>query len=443
MRGFALFLFVAGMLGHSCVWGAESLSLKVAIEKALTHSPRVVQAREDVRAADADVSRVRAAFFPTVKAEFKAGTYHDRIPNPGDNQIPATSRDRNQYVGQVVLDQPIFSGFGTLGEVQAARANHKAAQAQLVEVANETASEVIRIYFGLQLTDAQMKAERETMALLQKKLEQVRLRTHEGRSTQLQLLQAEYAVQAKVPAIQDLEMDWDLKKLRLSALTGEVFPGELDLVDELAAANKVLDESQLPKLNDAIKSMFGANSHLSQLDARIEEKRSLARKTSSAHLPSLNFILNAGTNAYQRPDIATPASLVYGMEVKVTVPLFSGFSSVHEASQTNSLLTSLHKQYENERNKLLEDVTRAYREWETAALRIEAEKKNVQLTRSAISQAESLFQVGRVTLTEVLDTYSNALSAKRALEDAIYRRVDAIARIRSLMGSLVPSGMGA
>ncbi len=412
--------------------------MKFALERALGHSPQLVEVREQLNAAKSEVSTRRAAFFPSLRAELKAGTYHDRIPNPGELSIPATARDRNQYIGQLVLDQPILQGLGLFDGVAWAVARRKKASQHLIEMANKTARDVIQVYFGLQLTEAQLKAEREMLGFLTKKLSQVRQQRAQGRGTELQELQAEYAAQSKIPVIQDLETEWDIKKLKLSALTGETFGGEWKLTDQLVSANKVLEESQMPKLNEAVQKMLTANSELMQLEAAIEETRSEGSLNSAKHWPSLSLTLSAGTNAFQRSDLATSDSLTYSGELKLNVPIFSGLSSFHESDQTQAKVSALRMQFEHKRSQLIAEATQAFRDWETSALRVEAEKKNAALTRRAIDQAESLFRVGRATLTEVLDSYSNALSATRALDDAIYRRVDAIARIRSLLGSLVP-----
>ena len=63
---------------------------------------------------------------------------------------------------------------------------------------------------------------------------------------------------------------------------------------------------------------------------------------------------------------------------------------------------------------------------------MEAGKKNTELSGKAVENAKSLFRNGRVTQSNVLDSYSRDLTARRDYVKSLYDRIMAIAKIRSL-----------
>ncbi len=216
----------------------EDLTLPQAIEFALANSHRVKRSKELLAAAEAAVRTTRASFLPKVSAEVTAGTFHDRVPIPGNTSYPTVPRERNNYVAQLKASQSIFAGFHDSSAYARASSQRLVAEKELQIVKEDTSSEVIQNYFGILLLLKNIESEKETKALRTEQLEQIRHRLASGAAIELASLQVEYALKAQLPQIAALEADLESKKLKLSRLIGiplnQTFKLKSDLPDASA-----------------------------------------------------------------------------------------------------------------------------------------------------------------------------------------------------------------
>src|SRR5262249_7369874 len=95
-----------------------NISLHAAIQRALENNHEVLRAARGLQAAQAKLSSARSQFFPKLDLSLDAGTFHDRVPQPGDSVVPLISRERNAYNAQLTVTQNLFSGFQHSSAVQ-------------------------------------------------------------------------------------------------------------------------------------------------------------------------------------------------------------------------------------------------------------------------------------------------------------------------------------
>jgi outer membrane protein TolC len=412
------------------------LSLRTSVERTFKSAPDIQAARSLVEETQAGVALQSSAWFPRIQLELKAGTYHDRLPNPGDIMIPLTGRDRNQYVGQLVATQPIFSGFNWSSKRSLAKSHQAVQEAELRLVQARTMRKVIEGYFTIQILQRQVQAEKEVSKLREKQWVQVKLRKAQGRATELETLQAEYAVQAQLPQLRRLEADLELKELEFGQLIGLAADTEFRLVDSVDQAATILEEAHLPSLKDALATLLKTNPTLNQAQLKETEALHQAGVDFAKHLPSLDLRVSAGTNTNLRSNLISSESLAYGGDLVLVVPLFSGLESLHERKQSQARMSAAQSQLVASRDRVVQEMIRAHRSWELEKEHVGVEKKNIEITRLLIVRSEALYSAGRTTLTEVLEAYNNHLAARRAYEQATLTWLLSIIEVKALLGVL-------
>ena len=72
---------------------------------------------------------------------------------------------------------------------------------------------------------------------------------------------------------------------------------------------------------------------------------------------------------------------------------------------------------------------------QVASSKLEAETVNVKLADMTVLKARGFYGLGRASLSDVLNSYSHALDAKKNLAQAMYDRVFALSHIKTALGA--------
>lgn len=409
-----------------------ALSLKDATSRALTESRKIKKAKADYTVASAESDVARAAFLPTLYLESNLGTLHDREPSPGETTRPLTARDRNQYQAQLVLRQKIFNGFRDLHEVRAKNAARSEGEWQLKSTALDVSLDVIAQYFGLQRARAELEAELQVYKLREQQLSEVKSRAAQGRATSLEALESEYALRSQDPTIKSLRRDIAGASLKLARLTGIGLDESFKLTDDLTDVGAILGSAKIPDLAKAYEDALRESPQLKKSEATLERLDWERAMDTSAHLPTISLEAMGGYRSGLRRDFGTEDSLNYSGMINLSVPLFSGLSSFDERRKNAARMSAATEEQALVREQLLQDLSDAFRDLELAESKVEAGKKNTELSGKAVENAKSLFRNGRVTQSNVLDSYSRDLTARRDYVKSLYDRIMALAKIRSL-----------
>lgn len=438
----ALFsLALIGALSARTALGADTpvaaddqLGLRECIGLSLKADHDVLKAGHALEAARSKLASTRSQFFPRISLEVDAGTYHDRVPIPGDTSIPIVGRDRNNYLAQLQLTQNLFAGFRNSSSMTRYEAERAARELDL-EIAKEKAiEETVNLYFGVRLFEKQISAEKEVQELREAQLKQTDTRYRQGGATELQQLQALYAVKQQVPTILMLESELSTKRLRLYRLLGLPLDKSYILSDDLPDTVDNPVTFHLPTLPEALDYGLKNSLRIKKVEAEFQSLQAESGETLAGHLPNLDLELSAGTNAFQRQDIASSDSLAYAAVLKLTVPLFSGLDSVSDRSFWRERLDGLKEERAKLRETLLDQLNETYRRLEMSSRRIEASRVNLDLTARAVKKAQDFYRMGRATLTEVLDAYGANLEARKQRAQDTYDRIVALFHIKALLG---------
>lgn len=427
-----------------------TFTIKEAAQKAAAQSEEVKQVEESLSAAHAQIHSSYASFLPTLEAKLTTGTTRDyensngaTVSSPASS-IPTQSyatyeqTDRNKYNGALVFTQPLFSGFSSMNALGSAESNVALQDTNLKSVKSNVVLETIRLYLSIQLKHEEIAAEKEVKELRTNRFKESTNLVRQGRSTRLDLLQAEYALKSQDPVILKLESDLEGATFRLKRNTGVPLDKTLELKDSLVAVFKGLSQFKLPTLDEAYKTSIDQNFNIKSKTLELKKFSYDLEAQSTKHWPSLNFVMTAAVNANLREDVSSDRARSYSGELQLNVPLFSGLSSISEHRERVATIAAKEHDLTQQKDQLFIDVSDLYRKLNQNRAELDAQEVNLKLAEESIASSESLYAVGKATMTEVLDSYTRKVQARRSLANALYDRVITTFEIQHAIG-LTPS----
>jgi len=185
------------------------------LEETQKNHPAIVAAREQVKAAQNQVTVARSAGLPTVN--FSANYYKNTKPGEAVTQTEATETT----IG-IGLSIPLFDGFSNTYKIRGAEAQVKQKKATLADTENRIARELIKAYvdaaFSLRNLDASanlLQAAREALTVSQRRYDKGAADITEVLNTQSTLSDAK---RERVRCL----ADWHSARLRLLAGAGRM-----------------------------------------------------------------------------------------------------------------------------------------------------------------------------------------------------------------------------
>lgn len=416
-----------------------SLSLDEALTRGAGQSPQIQREQENVAAATARKDQKFSAFAPTLDATAHAGTRKDaqllpgEVPEPG---LAPETRDYNEYAAGLVLRQSLFKGMRDYYAWNAAKASQVVSGASLLSSQLDARQAIFEAYFGIQLDVTRIAAEDEAQAARGEQLANVNNKLRAGSATEFDALQAQYEFDAHKPQIQSLKSELGKKKLKFAHLVGLSLDQEFNLSTPLAQAFQASDKAQVLAVADGVRAALERNAELQKLRATRAKLEYDAGEHRGKHLPSVDLVFKGDILAHQRAAIGTPQARALAGQIEISVPLFSGLGSLHERADDAHQIAALDLDFERAKQTMVEDLLAAYRDFELAKEQAASQSSNVALAARAAERARALYQAGRATLKDVLDSYAQQLDAKKSLAETMYQRLTSLARIQKLVAEI-------
>ena len=129
-----------------------------------------------------------------------------------------------------------------------------------------------------------------------------------------------------------------------------------------------------------------------------------------------------------------PTGNVWGVGLNLTVPLFSGFSSVEQVREATAAMNSIEARQNNLKLQIIKEVESAWFGGNDAAGRIVSTQKEVDAANESKSLAEGRYQEGVGSIIEVTDAQSQTLDAQTANIQAKFDYYTALARLDRAVG---------
>jgi outer membrane protein len=408
---------------------AEYTTLEQTLVDAYEHNPSLEAARAKLRATDEQVAVALSHWRPSVDATSSIGKTYQRIPADQSFDQGNFQSDTAQYGAQIT--QPIFRGFRTLSETEAAKKQVMAGRAQLQDAEQKLLLDTATAFLDIVRDEADLAIERDYEVVLQKNLDETSVRARVGELTQTDVQQSQSRLaRAQVSRMQtenSLQADRDAF-LRLVG----------DPAGSLARPSLSLDKSH--NLDDVLHvsetrnpSVIAAQYALDQADAQINlNKGSL--------LPELDLVAST-TRSYGQNAITPGRDDDSAVMLQLKIPLYDSgtdYANVRGAEQTS---VQRRMELEEARHQAHEKAHNAWQSLLVTTAAVDADQHEIAACARALEGVKAQSKVGTRDILDVLNAQQELLDAKTDLEKSAHDRNIAILQIKSAMGELTADAL--
>jgi len=403
---------------------SHALSLQEGL-KIVTETGRDVQiARSDEDVARASISLARSPWLPSVDLYGRetwlryqpASILPFSIPGASTNSIPVS---QDQFLTYGVRATQLLYDFGkTSSSIDAAKYGLKARETGTDRLKNQAALDFITMYLDLLESEKLLQVAKEEVQQYEAHKKDTGTRYDAGVTTKNEVLQADVTL---ADSRQRLLTAENLRSLRESKLNSLLLKPLNDAVqpDEIKAST-----AAGLTLEEAWSSAEASRAQLTEIDAAIAAKEQVVQSTQAEYLPT--FYVSGGyeysENKYQVHQDNWSAI------VGVNINLLSGGASNSKIGMAKAELRSL----KLSREKLLDTIRL---EVKSAYLDLQSSAQKIEVTKTAVAQAEENLRLQRLrykegvgTATEVLDAVTLLTTAESNSWKSLYgiKRAEAI-----------------
>jgi NodT family efflux transporter outer membrane factor (OMF) lipoprotein len=370
------------------------------------------------------VREQRASLFPTVTLD--GGATRSRAS--GNVTTGSTGRVGNNYQLSIGGSwEPDV--WGRLGRaVDSATAGEQASAADLASAKLSAQGELAANYFSLRQTDAQKALLESTLTGYQRALDITQNRYTAGIAAKTDVLQAQTQLANAQADNAGLVRTRAQLEHAIAVLVGEA-PGNFSLPP--AAWNPLVPEVPV----GVPSALLQRRPDIAAAERRVASANEQIGIAKSAYYPSLSLSASAGTGASRVADLFKASSSVWSLGLSAAQLIF-------DAGATGARVDGARAAHEQAVARYRQTVLVAFQDVEDQLAATRVLQTQQELRRQASEAADQVeqqvlnrYRSGQVGYTEVITAQATALSARRALVQAMAdRQTTAVALIQSLGG---------
>jgi outer membrane protein len=396
---------------------AEALDLDTALREAMANNPSLQQARERLNQARYDKAVVRAKLFPEIVASGGPTYKKDAVADRPAAAVLFGGDPYNNYLADIRLTQPIFA-YGSLAAVRRAEYDREISNTDLEQKERTIKADVIQAYYRIVLNRALLDLQLKNQTLIEESLGTSQSRYRTGRGQLIDTLQVRTQLALVKPKIQQAQNNLDVAVSELTNLMGATKRTSFELKGEIPSllikdveAKLDLRSFYLPELQNIL---FRYES--------LQETRSI---TFGKHLPSINLIGDYQYSNFTKSELFTGQANSWFVQVALTVPIFSGFSSIYERRSLNSQEAQLELQKRDTGNNLILAQIKARKGLETAEASLASAQEAADLASQTINEANRDYRLATIDFLQVLQVQQSYVESISSLNQLKYDAVAA------------------
>ncbi|MEQ8344517.1 MAG: TolC family outer membrane protein [Sneathiellaceae bacterium] len=386
------------------IGSATAETLTDALVTTYQTSPTLEAQRAALRATDENVPQALSGWRPSVS--FTSTVGKSRFTN-NNAAVGGPNRTLTPFTNALTVSQPVYSGGVTTASTRAAEAQVEAARALLTSTEQSVLLTTVTAFFDVLQNQALVRLQQNNVQVLERQLEASEDRFRVGEITRTDVAQAEARLSLARSNLITAEGNLVNSRATYEQAVGHL-PGNLETPDL---------PPDLPKaVEAAIEEGLNINPDLQQAKFTEQQSRHTIRATSGQLLPSVSV-----TGSAERDDESTTSNLTtnaLSLVASVSVPLYqsgSVYSSVRQARQLNS---QDRVEIDQTRRSVVQSVTQAWENLQTARSTIEAQRAQIAANRIALDGVIQEAQVGTRTTLDVLNAEQELLSSQVSLVQA-------------------------
>lgn len=409
-----LFLLPAIAFLSSVHAHAGVISLRAAVDRALSANPALQAVREKANETGYSISVARASLLPEITASASAYKRKDSVANR--TSVPFGGEAYNSYNANIRGEQ-IFLKWGTLSAVRYADYAEQVAQAEADIAERDLVRRVILAYFKvvfdqrrLDILLQQEKVIAESLVVAKQNLG--------GAGKRTDYLQVRTQAALQKTKISAARVDLASSAAELASLLGLSEGTELPL------------HFALPDLSTSIiaKAVSLSSAELLELRRLQLQREQLSEERAVSlgnDLPYLSLIGTYDFTNYKKNELFDGASKSWTAQLLLTIPLFSGLSSVYERRALNSREAQLELSERDTRLALDLAQVKARKALEASEAALASAKEAAELSEESLKVGGRDYRLGVIDFLNYLRVQEANFTATTSLLQLRYDNIAA------------------
>jgi len=396
------------------------LTIKSARDAAAAYNPDLRSTQERLTELRAVKGQAISALFPSLTASGQANYRKDAA----NGAAAFGGEPYNSYRIGVDLVQPIYNGganFAALAQIK----KEEAIRNYDVQIAErELVLNVIQSFYTVILNERILFNLRKNYEIEKKVLVTAQDRYRIGRGQLLDVLQIKTTMALLDPKIAEAQKNLETSVAAFASLTG-IHGGSVSLIGGLdfpvdQFQVKAPPEITLPELE--------------RIHAQQRQFADIRNVSLAKHYPQLSATGTWGRSAFSRQDLVNGFSTAWNLGLQLSIPLFSGLSSVSERRQLTSQEAQLAiSEYKTTDASALNQI-RADKELVLRRELVAANRKAAELSVESLKEAEKNYRLQTADFLKLLQAQQNHLDAQVSFDQAKYNFIVAVAKYFAATG---------
>jgi len=405
---FVLFVFVYMAFGYAQESNNKiQLSLKAAIDTALTNNPEVIASLKQIDVSEGQI--------------LQAGRLENAELSLEANEIPSGFDFGDTGELDLNFNQPIEFFGKRSTRVEFAEYQKRRAELNYERVKKLIASQVKKVYYSALLSSQLVESIQSNINLLNDFLAQVTDRYRAGTSSYLDVIRAKVEILRLKNDLFDAMRNYQQVKGQLKILLGKDNGTEYELTDVLYYQSQNIN-------GDTVINFYSSQSNFLRItEIQVEQNKSLLSLAKKNSLPDFNFGL-----AFQnrQPIPGNGFDQFLGLNVGVSLPMFysSGVEGDIQEAEANLSISDIRLQYAKAR--VSQSIRTAFNNLSFA------EEQLILFDTSILSEVEeemragiTAYQNGQVDMLNLLDIYRTYRATKIEYSRTVYNTLLALTEL--------------
>jgi outer membrane protein len=403
---------------------AETETLERAWIEAYRLNPSLQAERAGLRATDEGVAQAQSHWRPTIQATGNIGKTYQYIPSQQQFGT-ANFADTTRGYG-VQLTQPLFRGFRTDSETEAAEKQVLSGRAKLSDAEQQLFLDTATAFLHTLRDESILDIQHQNEHVLEEKLKETGVRARLGELTQTDVEQA--ASRLARSRVARLQAESALANDRASymRLVGHA-------PEKLKAPQLTVDKNSTR--DDILHFADTVNPKVIAAHYDVEQSRAEIDLTKGGLLPELDLVGNSGKNWGQSSTL--PGRFDNDQVLlQLTMPLYDGGATYSKTRAAEQTATQKLMTLEDVRRKSHETADNAWEALRESEAALDADTIEVEASARAYEGVKVQSKAGTRTTLDVLNAEQEWLDAKTDLLKSQHDRDLAILQITAAIGQL-------
>jgi outer membrane protein len=407
----------------------ETQTLEQAWVQAYRNNPSLEAERASLRAIDEQVSQALSNWRPSADATGNVGKTYQYAPGLAPFESTDFADTTHGYGVQVT--QPLFRGFRTKAQTEAAEKQVLSARAKLQSVEQQLFLDTASAYLGVLRDEEVVGLERNHEDVLEEQLKETQVRSQAGELTGTDVRQAESRLaRAHVSRFQ-AENTLTQDRAAYTRLVGNA-------PEQLQAPLLALDSPKL--LADIFHSAETQNPDVMAAQFSVEQADAEVRLNKGSLLPEVDLVGNSGRDWGQNitlPGREDSSQIL----VQLTVPLYRSGTDYSKSRAAEQTVSQRKDELDEARHKAHETADNAWQALTMSQNALDADRTEVDAASQALEGVKVESKVGTRTTLDVLNAEQELLDARLDRVKSQHDRDFAILQIKSSIGALTAEGL--